>query len=106
MRKLIYILIIILALIGAWHVLLPLLGGVVVVTAGLWGFAVASVIVFCVGILLLFLLTGIAGFLIVVLGGVWTVVAIALFPVLLPLMLPLLIILAFISYARGRQSRS
>jgi hypothetical protein len=103
MRVIIYILIALLAAIGVTHMLLPLFTGAIVISAGLWGFAVASVIAFCIGILLLFLVVGATALLIVALAVIWTLVAAFLFPLLLPILLPLLVVLGFISFFRRRR---
>lgn len=95
--------IILLGLLIGWYLLFPLLGGAIVITTAIWGIVVGSVVAFCVGILLLFILTG-AG--IFILGGIifaWTVLAIIFFPVMFPVLIPLFIIFLFVSYIRRRQ---
>jgi hypothetical protein len=68
--------------------------------AGGWGFLVATVVLFCVAILLAFVFAGIG---LVVLGSLVLVglilVAVA-FPLLLPLLLPLFIVWAFVVWIR------
>jgi hypothetical protein len=87
------------------HFLLGMLGITLVLTAGLWAAIIASIVIFCVAIVMFFVFTGI-GMLIV--GGfslIWVVLAIALFPVLLPVLLPLLVVLAFVGIVRKKQTR-
>lgn len=91
---------VILAVLLGWH---WLFAGAIAVTATVWAIVIASVALFCVGILLLFILTGLSVFLIGIVGLVWTILAIILFPVVFPILVPLLIILLFISYIRKRQ---
>lgn len=98
-------LIVLLATIGFWHFFGILLGTAVIITTGIWVFAVASIIAFCIGILLLFVFTGLASFVIVLLGLVWTFVAILLFPILFPIILPIFILLAFLFWLRSRFAR-
>jgi hypothetical protein len=68
-----------------------------------WILLVASVFFISMGFLFLFLF---AGFWIFIVGGIiglWTVIAIMLFPIFLPILLPLLIIFLFIVYRRKKQ---
>jgi hypothetical protein len=98
------ILLILLFAIGG-HFLLGALGVTLVLTAGLWVAIIASIVIFCVAIVLFFVFTGI-GMLIV--GGfslIWVILALVLFPVLLPILLPLLVVLAFIGMIRKKQAK-
>lgn len=90
-------LIIVLAVILGWHWLFV---GAVAVTATVWAIVIASVILFCVAILALFILTGLSILAVGFIGVIWTILGILLFPVLFPVLVPLLIILLFISYIR------
>lgn len=76
------------------------LAGPIRAVVGGWGFLVATVVLFCVAILLAFVFAGIG---LVVLGSLVLVglilVAIA-FPFLLPLLLPLFIVWAFVAWIR------
>jgi len=93
-------LIVVLAVILGWH---WLFAGAIAVTATVWAIVIASVILFCVGILALFILTGLSILFISGVGLLWTILAIVIFPVLFPILVPLLIILLFISYIRKKQ---
>ena len=114
MKKLALICILILAFVYAWG-LLPgsvpcIFGGAVVegplnLVVGAWHLIITVVVLFCVGVLLAFILAGVG---LVVLGSfaltLFVLVAV-LFPFLLPLLIPLFIIWAFCAAARGK-SRS
>src|ERR1700761_2116509 len=81
-----------------WHLLIAILGGSFILGTAAWGVVVGTVFALCVGILLLFMLTGIG---IIILGlfvAIWTIIAIVLFPVLFPILAPLFIIFLVISY--------
>jgi len=91
-----------LVLIVAWHILLPLLGislvAATALTAGIWNFAVATIVILCVATLLLFLFTGL-GMLVIAIGAfIWTLVAIALFPIVFPIVLPALLLMLAIGF--------
>src|SRR3989338_7201452 len=91
---------VILGVILGWH---WLFAGVIAVTATVWAIVIASIAMFCVGILLLFILTGLGVFMIGLIGFIWTILAIILFPIVFPILVPLFIILLFISFIRDRQ---
>ncbi|MDD5458509.1 MAG: hypothetical protein PHF37_03855 [Phycisphaerae bacterium] len=68
--------------------------------AGLWGFIVSAVALFCVAILLVFVFAGVG---IIILGGlvlVGLILAAVMFPFLLPLLIPLLIVWAVVAASR------
>ena len=91
----------------SWHVFIALLGGAFVIGATAWGVVVGSVFAMCVGILLLFLFTGIGILLLGLIAAIWTIVAIALFPVLFPILAPIFIIFLVISYfCRNNEKKS
>lgn len=95
-------LLVILGVILGWHFLFA---GAIAVTATVWAIVIASVVLFCIGVLSLFILTGIGVFLIGLLGFIWAILAIALFPIVFPILVPLLIVLLFISYIRNKQKK-
>ncbi len=103
-------LMIVLVLVIGSHLFFPTLaaviaGGIIAFTAQAWAILVASVVIFCVAVMLLFILTG-TGFLILGIGAfVWTLLAIILFPVIFPIIVPLFIIFLFLSYFFRRQKR-
>lgn len=97
--------VLLLALVIGWHVLFPVLGGVIAITATAWVFIVGSILAFCIAILLVFLFTGIGIFILSLLVLVWTVLSIVLFPILFPILIPLFIIFMFISYWRRKQDK-
>ena len=83
-------------LVVAWHLLLPILGITIALSAGIWSVAIASIVLLCIATLLFFIFTGIGALL---LGGVvfiWTVVAIILFPLLFPILLPILLLMLIV----------
>jgi hypothetical protein len=95
-------LIAVLVAILGWHMFFA---GAIAITAAVWTIVVASVIIFSIGILLLLMLTGITVFIVSIIGFVWTVLAVILFPALFPILIPLLIILLCISYLRRKLQR-
>ena len=101
-----FLVFLILVLVIGWHIIFSILGGVFLIGATAWGIAIVSVMVFAIGILMLFLFTGVAGIVIGVLFAIWTIIAIILFPILFPLLLPLFIIYAFISFTRKCKKNS
>lgn len=106
LRAFLITLLLILAVIIGWHMFFPLLGAAVIAfTATAWGVLLASVIVLCVAIMLIFIFAG-AGFFIIGIGAfVWVVLAIALFPIIFPIVAPLFIIFLFLSYWQRRRNR-
>lgn len=93
---------ILLALVIGWHLLFPLMGGVIAITAAAWFVIVGSIAAFCIGILLLFVFTGIGIFIMGLLALIGTIAAIIFFPLLFPILLPLFIVFLFVSYIRRR----
>ena len=76
------------------------LAGPVKAAAGVWGVLVAAVAIFCVSVLLAFVLAGVALVVLGVLVLVGLILAAVAFPFLLPLLLPLFIVWAFVAGVR------
>lgn len=95
--------VIILALMLGWHLAFPIIGGIIALSGVAWGLLVATIAVFCLGVMGLFLFSGIGLIFLVIIGLIWTVLAIAFFPILFPIVAPLFIILLFASYHRRKQ---
>lgn len=89
-------LLIMLALIVAWHLMLPLLGITIAVTGAIWGVAVATIVLLCVATLLFFIFTGLGVFVLGFFVFAWTLAAMILFPLLFPLLLPVLLVMILI----------
>lgn len=89
-------LLVMLALVGAFHVLLPLLGIAIAITAGIWSVAVITILVICISTLLFFLLTGGGAFILGIFVFIWTVLAIVLFPLLFPILIPVFLLMLVI----------
>jgi hypothetical protein len=106
MGALIFTIALIIVLVVGWHLIFPILGGVIAISAIAWLFIVGSIIAFSIGILLLFFITGVGIFVLAVIALIWTVIAIILFPILFPILIPLFIIFLFISRLRRRQIES
>jgi len=85
-----------------FHLFFPLLGIAIVMSAGAWGMVTGTIVIFCIGIMMLFMVPGILLFLLCLFAFGWTILAIVLFPFIFPLVMPLLIILVFIAYVLGR----
>ncbi len=92
------VVILILALL--FHPVATVLGITLAVTGLMWGVLVASVVLFCVIILLSLLFSGAGVLLLGLIGLVWVVAALIFFPVLFPILLPLLIIMLVIGLIR------
>ena len=86
-------LVIMLALVIAFHLLLPLLGISIALSAGIWGVAVASIVLMCVATLLFFIFTGIGIIILGVFVFIWTILAIVFFPLLFPVLIPILLLM-------------
>lgn len=86
-------LLVMLALVGAFHVFLPLLGVTIAITASIWSVAIGTIILLCIATLLFFILTGVGAFVVGVVVFVWTVLAIILFPLLFPILIPVLLLM-------------
>lgn len=103
-KALLIALVVMLVLLVGWHLILPLLGIAVVVTAAVWGVVLASVVLMALGILLFYIFSGVGVFVICVLGLIWFIGALVFFPFLFPFLVPLLILLLFIGFARRKES--
>lgn len=93
---LLLIFLILLVVVG-WHFIFALLGGVLIIGAAGIFIAIASIVMFCVAILLSLSLPGVVGLMIGGIFAIWTLVAIILAPILFPILLPLLIIFTVLS---------
>lgn len=105
-RPLIVAIVILLVLVVGWHLILPLFGIVVGITAAAWAIAVATIVGLSVVGMLFFALPFFGIMILSVLAFLWVVVAIAFAPILFPLLIPLLIILLFIAFIRRRKNKS
>jgi hypothetical protein len=94
----------ILVIVLGWHFIFALLGGVLVIGAAGIFLAIASVVMFCVAVLISLSLPGAVA---LTIGGIftlWTIIAIILAPVLFPLLLPLFIIFAVLAAKQKKQN--
>lgn len=86
-----------------WHIIFPLLGGVLIVTTGIWLMLLISIGIFAISFVLLFVITR-AGILLLGLPLlILALIFIILVPVLFPIIIPLIIIFLVISYFRDRE---
>ena len=102
LRALLITLLIIFAVIIGWHVFFPILGGLIAISAIIWLILLGGIGAFCIAVSLLFILGSGGAIVLGIIFGIWTIIAIALFPVIFPILLPLFIIFLFINYARKR----
>jgi hypothetical protein len=112
MKKIILAVALILALICAWGVMTSSdvsitfdgqeLDGPLAVLVGGWGFVVSAVVLFCVAILLVFILAGVGLVVLGVLAVTGLVLVGVAFPFLLPVMLPLFIVWAVCAGTRRK----
>lgn len=105
LRIVIFALLLMFIAVISWHVFVALLGGALIIGTTAWGVVVGTVFAMCVAILLLFLFTGLGILLLGLFAAVWTIIAIALFPVLFPILAPIFIIFLVISYFCRRQEK-
>ncbi len=97
-RKIVLLtLLIMLLLVVAWHVLLPILGITIALTASIWGIAIATIVLICVATLLFFIFTGIGAIVLGVFVLAWSILAIVLFPLLFPILIPVLLLMLVIA---------
>lgn len=94
-----------LAFIIGWHLLFPIVGGIIAFTALAWGILLASIVIFCVAILLVFIFTGTGVFVLGVFAFVWMILAVIFFPIIFPVILPLFILFLLVSYFHRRKRR-
>lgn len=97
------IILILLVVIG-WHFIFAFLGGALIIGAAGIFIAIASIVMFCVAVLVSLSLPGAIGLMIGGAFAIWTIIAIILTPILFPIVLPLFIIYAVIS-AKQRKER-
>lgn len=97
------LIILILLVILGWHFIFALLGGVLIIGAAGIFIAIASIVMFCVAVLVSLSLPGAVGLIIGGVFAIWTIIAIILTPILFPIVLPLLIIYAVISAKQRRE---
>lgn len=102
-KALIIAVIAILVLVVGFHLIFPLLGIAIAVTAGAWGVIIATIVVFSVGLMLFFIFPGIIILLFCLFAFVWVLLSVILFPFVFPLFVPLLVILLFIAYVRRKK---
>ncbi len=101
-------LLIVLILVVGFHLILPLLGITIALTAGVlagaWTIGVALIALLCIGIVLFFILPWVLVLAFSAIAFVGVILAIVLFPILFPLLIPLLVVLLFIAYIRRRKN--
>ncbi len=98
-------LIVVLLVIFAAHMAVPLVAGAITLSVGIWTFLIASVVAFCIMIVLAFVFTGIGLMIAGGAGFIWLLVTLVLFPFLLPILLPLFLVAMFISYVNKRRAK-
>jgi hypothetical protein len=110
MKKLILAMVLFLLLVCAWGVMTASdvsitldgqeLNGPLAMLVGGWGLVVATVVLFCVAILLVFIFAGVGLIVVGVLAFTALVLVGVAFPFLLPLLVPLFMVWAFCAGAR------
>lgn len=115
MKKLAFVMVLILVLICTWGVISSSnvsitlngqeLDGPLAVFVGSWGLVVSIVVLFCVAILLAFILAGVGLVVLGVLALTGVILAGVAFPFLLPLLIPLAIVWAFCAGARREKRK-
>ena len=94
-----------LALLVIWHLLFPLLGISAVITTGILGMAMATILIICIATLLFFVFTGIGIFILGIGVFIWTALAILMFPLLFPIVIPVLLLM-FVTGIIARRKQS
>lgn len=84
------------ALIVAWHVIFPLLGMSLAISADVLAIAIGTVIMICVTSLLFFIFTGIGIIIFGVIVFIWALLAAILFPLIFPIIIPMLLVMLVI----------
>ena len=102
----IILLIAMLILVIGFHLILPLLGITIAVTAGMWGVAISAVVVLCIASLLFFVFTGAAILVTALIAGIIAIASIILFPLLFPLLIPLLLLMGLIALLRRKKEKN
>lgn len=105
-KALLIALIVMVVLLLGWHLIFPILGIAIAITAVAWGILLASIVLLAVGTLLFYIFTGAGIFVICLLGLIWVIGALVAFPFLFPILIPLLIILLFIGFVRRKETVS
>ncbi len=98
------IILLLLAVIVGWHLIFPILGGIIAITAAAWFLIVGSILAFCFAVMLLLILSGTGIFVLAFIALIWTILAILLFPILFPILLPLFVLILVVSYFRRKQT--
>lgn len=84
------------ALIIAWHIVFPLLGMSIGITADVLAIAIGAIIMICVTSLLFFVFTGIGIIIFGVVVFIFALLASLLFPLLFPIIMPMLLVMLVI----------
>lgn len=96
---------IILCMVLGWHFVFAFLGGVFIIGAAGIFIAIASIVIFCIGVLLLLSSPALTvGLVIGVIFAFWTLFAIIIAPILFPIVLPLFIIYAVLAIRQRRNN--
>ena len=100
-----FLIFLILLVVVGWHFIFALLGGVLIIGAAGIFIAIASIVIFCVAVLVSLSIPGAVALAIGGVFAIWTIVAIALAPILFPIILPLFIIFAALSIRQKKTKR-
>jgi len=90
------------ALVLSWHLIFPIMGGVVAIGAAAWMMITLAIAAVCAAILLVFIFSGIGLLLFGIGVFIAIIIAITFFPVLFPVLLPLFILFLIIGYIRNK----
>lgn len=100
-----FLMILILLAIVGWHFIFVLLGGVLVIGAAGIFLAIASIMIFCVAMLVCLSFSGVVGLTIGGIFAIWTIIAIILAPILFPIVFPLFVIFAALTMRQRKINR-
>ena len=98
------LIVLILLVIVGWHLIFPLLGGVLIIGAAGILMAIVSIVLFCIALLISLSLPGAVALAIGAIFALWTIIAIILAPILFPIVFPLFIIYAFLAARQRKKS--
>jgi len=104
-KPLLIALIAMVVLLVAWHLVFPIIGVAIVISAAAWVVIMATIVFVAIAVLLFYIFTGIGILILCGLSAFWIILAIALFPFIFPLLIPLLILLIFMAFVRRRKSQ-
>ena len=104
-KPLLIALITMLVLLTAWHLVFPIIGAAIVITAAAWAVIMMTIVFVAVAVLLFYIFSALGILILCAVSSIWIILAIAIFPFIFPLLIPLLILLIFMAFIRRRKAQ-